>query len=327
MTDLDEKTAVTLESALAKVGVTTDRLVADGGSVLTAGRAYLVGSLAQGLGNGGSDIDIHLFAPDVTQATPPYLFFIGAVPVDVEHYPVDEPDRITSALDPSTAPTPLGDIAVRPVLGHWHQLSLTRWITALPLDPQSPPLLNSAQLRTASAHLLRSTVDKLVRAWALAELADAARRDSTYLWRLCGRAFLDMLCAAQGHPPLGDKWLPARVRKAAITPSLARATADLAGSKDAALLAEQSGLPSFDPLHLVRVDADPAAESVRIGKDRFVLSQHGKLHEPHPVKPGTVAESLACHGAGELVDLLSKGLARLSVDADSVSGVLSGGTS
>jgi hypothetical protein len=322
-TGTHQATAATVQAkrALSRVGVTAEQLLDQGGSVLTAGRCHLVGSLAQGFGNRGSDIDLHVMSPEIERPSPSFLMFVGTVPVDIEHYPASYTARILAKLPGDRARTALGEIALDGALDQWETRALTRWYSAIPLRPGDPSLLDEGQRHAAMAYLLREALHTVLRYWIIADLVSRSGRDAGHLWRLCGQAVLSLLCAARGLPPVGAKWLAARVERAGIAGEVRAAAADVSGSEDVARLLDSAGLAVGDALALGRIEADQTTP-VRIGADHFALTRHGRLESRPLPKAGRCPEVLAATGAQELVAQLDAGLIRMTVNATETSRLL-----
>jgi len=303
-----------LSAALEKVDLTADEVVAAGGSVLDVGMPFLVGSLAQGFGNRGSDVDIHLFVADLERATPPFLIFIGDVPVDVEHFPATLPGTLVDALGERTADTGLGPLALGTVLERHARKRLTRWLTALPMRGGIQPIFSPTQRARVYPHLLRFALSRLLTLAAMAEVCDRAGYRSDYHWRLCGRATLDVLCTAAGYPPIGDKWLPSRVRRADLSMELVTTAAEVRSLADVrAILLRYGGL-AIDPLSVTLVQRAPGVRDVRLGRQTYLHTCFGRLEQPGDVPLGQCGDVLARHDARAVVDLLRTGVIRLMLD-------------
>ncbi|MGQ0838820.1 hypothetical protein [Actinokineospora sp.] len=303
-----------ITAALGRVGTSVGDVVDVCGSILDTGTPYLVGSLAQGFGNRGSDVDIHLFVPDLARATPPFLCFIGSVPVDIEHFPATLPRELSDALDTEFVAAGIGPIAVAPRLDRTVRARLTRWLTAMPLTA-GPPLLDAGRRAVVEAHLMRHA---LTRTLIRGAIAAAAGRLDPYAWRRCGAGVLDLMCAARGWPPIGDKWLPARVRRAGIAAEQVEAADGVRDQRGLVALLDRLGVAVAEPLDLAVLRPDPDAEVVRIGRQRFVLTRFGRLEDRAPVAGGPWHEVVERVGAEEAVELLRTGLLRLELDDDSL---------
>ncbi|MEW9528652.1 hypothetical protein [Microbispora sp. NPDC049125] len=310
------------EQALARVGTTLEELHKHGGSLLTAGPAYLVGSLAQGFGNRGSDVDLHIFSPGVPGPAPPYLFFIGALTVDVEHFPLSYADDVLARLPEAGVVTKLGRMALDVPLGAGDTARLTRWCSAVPIARDTPPIMDDERRQTAMACLLRSAFTAVVSAWATAELVGRSRRDAGHLWRVCGRALLSLAGAAAGYPPIGRKWLPARVARAGIAEELVRSAMAMSGSADMAALMAGLGFDALDPTSLCRLEGGTGTADVRVGRERFHLTALGTLEAGRRPEGGPCAEVLARSGPDETARLLGDGLLRVVVDEGALSAAL-----
>ncbi|MGQ0839472.1 hypothetical protein [Actinokineospora sp.] len=308
-------------TALSRVGVTLDGLRTAGGSVLENGVGYIVGSLAQGFGNGGSDIDIHLLSPDIDAPTPPFLFFVNGVTVDVEHYPAQLPATVFAKLTGPIVDVASGRLAADVVLKHGEAAWLTRWSTALPMDEDSPPMFDVGQHEVVLAHLVRRALSTVLSNWAMAEAVTRSAHDAAHLWSVCGRAVLNLACATRGYPPIGQKWLPARAVKAGVPAELRAATAACANGADVESMLATLGMAGFDPFAVTRVERADDLQPVRIGSQKFALTARGRLESTAPVE-GTCAEVIAEHGADHLVTLLSASLSRILVDEKAVAATL-----
>ncbi|MFD9477512.1 MULTISPECIES: hypothetical protein [Streptomyces] len=309
------RSLVTLDDALSKVGITVEDVLAQGGSILDAGAAYLVGSLAQGFGNRGSDVDIQMFVPDIDRPTPAFLCFVGEVPIDIEHFPDKMPLCLAGRLEDDAATTGLGTVALGSSLDGDEIWSLTRWGTALPVKPDLPPLLSDEALLRLEPHLLRSALKRLVLTWAQAELVTRADRDAGHMWAMCRRAVFDVLCTTEGHPPIGEKWLAARVRRTGLRTDLLRRVEEIHDTEGMAKLMEGLGLPLPDPLTLARLIRDPDLEEVRIGSfNRYLLTRQGEMLEETVLPVGTSADVITEVPAADIADHLRRGRLLQEVD-------------
>ncbi|MEV6236559.1 hypothetical protein [Lentzea sp. NPDC051838] len=300
-------------AALKRVGLTVDDIVEVGGSVLEAGRPYLVGSLAQGFGNRGSDVDVHLFVPELERAAPPFLCFVGDVPVDIEHFPAGVHLEVLGGLDADVVDTPAGAISTGRRLERRTRTRLIRWTTALPLFGETP-LFDEAQHGLIRPHLLRFALTRLVGAAAVAELVGLAGLDAGHAWRLCGRGLLDLACTVRGWPPIGDKWLPSRIRAAGLEPALVGAAGEVRSVERLVREVALLGVPAVDPLRATVIRNDPGAEVQRIGRQRFIRTRHGRIVEREPITDGSFAEVVGAVEPLELVELLRAGVVRVEVD-------------
>ncbi|MEU8175744.1 hypothetical protein AB0C14_22935 [Microbispora hainanensis] len=310
------------DQALAKVGTTLEELRRHGGSLLTTGPAHLVGSLAQGFGNRGSDVDVHVFSPEVPRPAPPYLFFIGSLTVDVEHYPATYAEDVTSRLPSESVVTKLGRMTPEVTLGHEETGRLTRWCTAIPIDTGTPPILDDERRQDALAYLLRVALTAVVAAWGTAEVVARSGADAGHLWRVCGRSLLSLSAAAAGYPPIGRKWLPARVARARVPEDFVRSAMSAAGGGDVAELVAGLGLDGLDPLALSRFEPGTGTADVPVGRQLHHLTPLGRLEPGRRPAGGPCAEVLAATGPDEVAALLGAGLLRLTVDERALAAAL-----
>ncbi|MFD3686482.1 hypothetical protein ACFWTE_16875 [Nocardiopsis sp. NPDC058631] len=325
-TEREEEGAVvppSLSEALEKVGVTPEQLTETGGTVLTSGPAYLVGSLAHGLGNGGSDIDVHVFTEETRRPTPPFLFFLGRTPVDVEYYPSAHVADVTGGLSPDSVPTAVGPMACGVPPASRDLRSLTRWCTALPLREGSPALLGDQQRSLVAAHRRRTVLDSLLERWMAAELLAAAGHDSPHAWRGCGRALLQLAAGTGDRLAIGGKWLVASVRRSGVAPSLVSAAVRVRGGPGIAGLLAELGLPDLDPWPLCRFVPHPRSGEVRIGREKYTLSAHGTLHRGAPDVPADVPDARGVDTAAA-VEGIRAGLWGFEIDRGAVTAALEG---
>ncbi|GAB2521952.1 nucleotidyltransferase domain-containing protein [Nocardiopsis aegyptia] len=313
-----------LSEALKKVGVTPEQLAQAGGSVLTSGPAYLVGSLAHGLGNRGSDIDVQVFTEEAERPSPPFLFFIGRTPVDVEHYPAAHVTDVTGELSAVTVSTAVGPMACGAAPASRELRSLTRWCTALPLREGSPALLDDGQRSLVAAHRRRSVLDALLERWMAAELLAAAGHDSPHAWRGCGRALLQLAAGTGDRLAIGGKWLVASVQRSGAAESLVSAAVRVRDGSEVAGLVAELGLPDLDPWSLCRFVPHPRSEEVRLGRERYVLSAHGALHGGTSDVPADAPDARGVDAAAA-VEGIGAGLWAFEIDRAAVTAALDGG--
>ncbi|MFD7507743.1 hypothetical protein ACFV5N_00115 [Streptomyces sp. NPDC059853] len=306
------------DSALARVGLTTGRLLVCTGPALADGLPYLVGSLAQGFGNRGSDVDIHLFTSrENPRGGGPEHLFVDGVPVGIERYPRSAPaDRLT-ALDTRMAETGAGPVSLSPVPSAAERKVLGMWAVAVPLRPRAARVLTWEQEAVVYALMLRAALCRVLLAGRLADLLVAAGRAADQTWPLCRRPLLELLCLSRGMPPLGEKWLARRVRRVAPA-SLVSAAESVDGIPALSRFLGWLGLPPFDPRPVVREVPEPTIAELRLGPERWLLSRYGRLASAPQPGGGD---------AGHTVRALECGLLRLGVDEQALSDGLEKGLS
>ncbi|WP_405093795.1 hypothetical protein OG767_14035 [Micromonospora sp. NBC_01392] len=302
-----------IRSALSKVGITLAQLRDTGGSVLADGRAYLVGSLAQGFGNGGSDVDIHVFDESAHPNSAPYLFFVDQVPVDIEFFPAVRVATMVAELGRAAVHTEVGRIALHPAPRGHRKMCLSRWMTAVPLDPAHGALLTTADAAVIRAHLLRHSVELTVLYAALAELAELGGANPAGLWGHSGRALLDLLCTARGLAPMGAKWLPARLRAAGVDDAVRRSFAP-ATLDDWVAAVARLVWPIDDPLALVELQECTIGEPVPLGRRAMTVTRYHRLHGGEPPVGGCLRQVVAQAGARRVLAWIRAGLVRPVVD-------------
>ncbi|MBO4206722.1 hypothetical protein [Micromonospora echinofusca] len=311
---------VDIDRALDVVGLTLADVLELGGSVLTAGPAYLVGSLAGGLGNRGSDVDIHLLVPGIDKPSPAFLFFAGHTPIDIEHYPERLPaTMVAGARAYPVGKLPLGAVSLAPAPGRRTRRTAARWLNALPLHPDQPPVFAPADAPAVLAVLVRAALDQVLQVWAAARLAtrvDAGH--AGYLWARTGREVLELRCRARGDVLTSEKWLPDRAARLGFDPAFARAhyTVD---SEDAltGLLAD-TGLAGWDPWRLTRLRTEPDRQRVRLGRTEYALTRHGRLVADPVTGAGTTTEIADRYPADRLLAALRDGELTLDVASDAL---------
>jgi hypothetical protein len=313
-----------IAQALAVVGLTLDQVLDLGGSVLTAGPAYLVGSLAGGLGNRGSDVDIHLLVPGIDKPSPAFLFFSGETPIDVEHYPESMPAAMVAGAEAyPVRKLPLGAVSLAPAPGRRTRRTAARWLNALPLRPDQPPVFAPPHADAVLAVLVRAALDQLLVIWAVARLADDVDPDAAgYLWARAGRELLELRCRARGDVLTSEKWLPARAARLDVDPDFVRAHYTVAGAGDLTGLLADTGLAGWDPWRLTELRPDPQRQPVRLGRQRYALTRHGRLVPDAVSAHGTVGEVAATVPPDRLLPAIRNGELVLEVSGDALTEVL-----
>jgi hypothetical protein len=315
----------TIEQALAVVGIELQQLLDQGGSMLTAGNPYLVGSLAFGLGNQGSDVDIHLVQPDGTAYGMPFLFFVnGEVAVDLEHYPAAVVAKVLDAYRVSSAiTTRFGTVARVAPSDRAVEKQLTRWLCALPLRPDSPALVNDADAPMLRAVLVRAAFDKLILLAALARLADAAdeaddggaartHSAARYLWQRAGRQIIELFCRTNGDIETGEKWLPARAARVGLPVEVVKAGYRTATREEFERRCGEFAFPVGDAWELTVVRPEPAATVVALGAERMLLTRHRRVYPQWIDVVGTLHDAIAVAGPARLLRAIDA--AQLTID-------------
>lgn len=306
---------VTITDCLAVVGLTQHELISAAGSELAEGQAYLVGSLSAGLGNAGSDVDIHVLRPGLTTKVGPYMHFANNVVVDVECFPLDWPTQIAEeASHCETTATPAGTVALAvppdPVTS-WDLVS--RWLHALPLDNVTPPIFDKRQSACIQAVLVRNALDALLCYVTIARLADAANESASvrqYLWRTATRHFIEFCCRGAGDVTPNQKWLPARAHRLGIDQGEATSESSFY------LATRQSCLLLPEALELTRLDPAADAKVINFAGQKRLLNRHGRLMNSWCGASGIVSELMADYDPAQLLQAVRRAELDMSVDAD-----------
>ncbi|WP_199931074.1 hypothetical protein [Streptomyces sp. CB02923] len=302
-----ERPHVSVEQALKVVGLTREELLSLGGSVLTTGSAHLVGSLAGGLGNRGSDIDVHMLVPGITKPTPAYLFFAGNTPVDVEHYPDTMPGRLVDAARAfPVLELPFGTVSTGPAPGRRTRRTAARWLNSLPLHPDQPPVFDASEAAAVLPTVVRAGLDQLMGIWAVARLAERAEDADAarYLYRRAGRELLELRCRAAGDVLTSEKWLPDRAARLGLGATAVRRHYEVSDQAGLTELLDGTGLGDRDPWSYVTVRTDADRQTVRLGREKFALTRHGRLIGDAVSAEGSVHRAADSVGPRRLLDAL-----------------------
>jgi Nucleotidyltransferase domain len=270
------------------------------------GEAYLCGSLAAGLGDRLSDIDIHVVSDDPRASEGSALAFTSAgTCVDIRYLGRHTVEHVLAASRPGQQLRPSGRS------GSW---LMSRWLNAVPLRADAPPLLNEEQQGRARCLIKLSLAGDLIALTAFAELAEIASVPRAwYLCRRAGTVAWELAATLAGQHYLGERWLPGRSGDSRVTAIAevacrAESTAEIHG-----LLRRLSIAAAEVPLR-VRICASPAAERWNIAGEGLVLVGGRRLvRRLHPVPvnaaaaaeqdPATVLDGLAAGALQWTVDL------------------------
>ncbi|SCG53975.1 hypothetical protein [Micromonospora halophytica] len=313
-----------VEEALGVVGLTLARVLELGGSVLAAGPAYLVGSLAGGLGNQGSDVDIHLLVPGIDRPSPAFLFFAGQTPIDIEHYPEDMPAAmVAGALAYPVRKLPIGPVSLAPAPGRRTRRTAARWLNALPLDPDQGPIFDPTGAEAVRAVLVRASLDQVLQLWAVARLATGADDDAArYLWGRTGREVLELRCRARGDVLTSEKWLPDRADRLGFGPAFSRSHHTCGSEADLVELVADVGLADWDPWELTVVRTEPQRRRIRLGRTDYALTRHSRLVADALTGEGSVTDLAGQVPASRLLHAIRNGELTLEVSGDALRKVL-----
>jgi hypothetical protein len=306
---------VTAAGALSVVSLDPADLAAAVGSVLDDGRAYLVGSLSSGLGNAGSDVDIHILRPDLSTRIGPYMHFIKGIVIDVECFPeqwASQAAQIARSL--SLVQLPTGAMALESAphtSANWPIVA--RWLHAAALNEGGRGVFEIEEERRILPILARIAYDELLTAVAVAGLADeagAAPEAREFLWRRASRQLLELRCRMAGDVTVNQKWLAARVRRFDLPE-----TEEARDASDFRRSAQRAGLPTADEWHLTRLEPARGLEPIRFAGRRQAINRHGRLVDPWSAG-GPTDSLVAEHGAARLFRALRRAELDISVDQD-----------
>ncbi|MCP2258138.1 hypothetical protein LX15_001832 [Streptoalloteichus tenebrarius] len=312
---------LTAREALRTVGLDVDQLRSALDKVLAEGEGYLVGSLACGLGNAASDVDVHVLREGVDEPSGPQLFFVGGVTVDVERYPAHWPAELARrAAAAAVVGLPFGVVALdRPIAGRSRRWA-SRWPSALPLRDGAPPVLDESDVRAVLPLLLRSALDQLLLATALARLADAAAAPADarrYLWRRAERQVLELRCRAAGDVTTGQKWLSDRAHRLGL--AVAEPAGDEASLRSATAAA---GVPALDEWALTALRPAGGARQADLAGKRFLVTRHDRVLTEWTEVDGSVRSVVDQIGAARALAAVRRAELDLVVDGDAVRQVL-----
>ncbi|MGW8378040.1 hypothetical protein [Streptomyces sp. ODS28] len=312
--------AVTVEQALKVVGLTLGEVRDLGGSVLTAGPAHLVGSLAGGLGNEGSDVDVHMLVEGIEKPTPAYLFFAGDTPVDIEHYPAAMPAQLLATADAfPVKELPLGRVSLAPPPGRRMRRTASRWLNSLPLFPGQAPVFTEEEAARVLPMVVRSALDQFLVVWAVARLAERAEPGAdaaAYLFRRAGRELLELRCRARGDVLTSEKWLPSRAARLGMDADLVRRHYAVPSEAELTALLDDTGLAHWDPWRLTTVREDPGRRTVQLGREEFALTRHGRVFGDSVTADGSLHEAADALAPGRLLRALRDAELVLEVSPD-----------
>jgi hypothetical protein len=305
-------------SALAVVGLNPGDLLDAAAGQMSGGHAYVVGSLASGVGNPASDVDIHILRPDLTAAVGPFMHFINGVVVDIECYPAATSTHIRDvAATITAADSPLGPFALeRPTDPVFGSRIVPRWLHATPLAESSPPIFDREAECLILPILVRDAFEDLVRFVALARLANAAGEDPTacrYLWRQASHMLLELRCRVAGDVTTNAKWLPARAARLGLYDRTSAID-----ESDYRRAASRASVPSLDEWDVVRLRPGAGRRPVRIADRTWALTKHGRLLSSWCDQEGTVSEMVDRTGAAGLLTALRTADLEMDLDGNKI---------
>ena len=329
--------AAPAHEALAVVGLTVGEVASCVDREHVEGARYLVGSLASGLGNAHSDVDVHVLVPGLAHAVGPRLYHAAETTVDVEQYPLGWAGETLGRLSAvPTAERPFGTVALRNCVAGSQRRWLCRWIHAAPLEPTVHPVFSDDETRALLPALVREAHDRVLIEVAAGLLADAAADRATrpqptptptptptqtqtpsseYLWMRAARGLLELRCRAAGDVTTGEKWLPARARRLGLSAPEPRA-----GLQSHVL--SSLGWNPADVLTAVRIAPAGDAASADLAGRRFLINRHDRALESWIAPQGSLAEALKEHAPEDLLAAVRNAACDLVLDEEFIDGRL-----
>lgn len=306
-----------VRTAVAKVGLSPERIVDVLGSCLDGQAVYLVGSLAAGLGNAGSDIDLHVFVEERAAGVVPMLFFAERVRLDLVHHEAGRPPAVLAATPRHSVALLGGRCALGALPSMTDLKRLSRWATAVPLHQFSPRLFDEAEIARAAAAVVRLAVDVTVRAAAFASVLTAAGAAHAPLaWSRAADLAVEVAVRAAGEIFIGDKWLPAKARRAGLPPSWLAAARQVDSPAGYDRFVTDLGVPVADPATLVSLHQTPGPEYT-FGNTRFQLSGD-RLLPALKLPSSSLVEALDAVEPRLLGTVITGNAVTIVVDADAV---------
>jgi hypothetical protein len=306
-----------VRDGLAIVGATPEAVVDLLGALVADGGLYLVGSLAAGLGNQGSDIDLNMFVADDDSGSVPMMFFLDRRIVDIQFFSWSDPARFIEGLPARTVPllNARCSIGAAPIVRMQNRLS--RWLLSAPFDVDSPPLVPSSALAVVAAALVRGALESLVQSMAAAALLDRAHLDSSVAWRRAGRVATEVMTRSLGQYSTGDKWTWNKASRANISRSWLRAADAAHTEATLARVLEDAGFPALDPLEVSRLEPVAWPGCSVGGRDYLIVAQR-RLVTRTPEVVGTVAEADHAVGATAVLDALAERVVTLQAGTEAL---------
>jgi hypothetical protein len=305
---------VDVERALGRVGASAAQVRALLGSTAEGGVGFLVGSLATGLGNQGSDIDVNVFRAERTSDAP-MMFFLGRTSVDVQHYARQESERIVAALSASTVRLGGACCALGPAPDPRTQRRLSRWLTACPLSSDARAIFTDEEVERASAALVRGAVEQLVRLSFTAGLLDSAGALGELGWRRAGRALVELLARAHGDVFIGEKWLVARALRCGADRDLVQRIFATTSAELLRGVLGDSGLDALSTPELCSLRVREDLEEVSIAGRAWTVANNRRLLglSLSDLLPAQLTRTPA-----DLLDALTEGVVELEVNHDAL---------
>lgn len=314
----------TLHSALGKVGATPVALRDLLGSLLDAGDAYLVGSLAAGYGTGMSDIDVHIFDASVESHGAPMMFFLGRTIVDVVYFDPTEPSALSASLSKDLMRLPHGPCSLGATRSRKTLARLGRWATAIPLQGSPQPVLDQSMWEATIATSTRGAVADVVLLAAVAELAEAAgRATAPGAWRQAGRSVLEVASRASGEVFVGRKWTWTKAAAVGLDDALVEGADDVRTAGHLARVLDRVGLSALDPAGLVTLRRNQVDE-IAIANRRLALVDGRRLVDARLACSGRLKDVVSSIGPADALAAIAYGVVWAQVDDNALTDWIGG---
>lgn len=309
--------ALSSQEALAVVGLTVRQVADCVDRECAEGSPHLVGSLASGLGNGRSDVDVHVLAPGLDHAVGPTLHQITGVTIDVEQYPAVWAAQAVARLGAVPAvERPFGRISLDRAVDEYQRGWLSRWIHSVPVRSAGGAVFSEADVQVLLPGLVRQAHDRVLIDAAVALLADDADRRGSpvysasardYFWARAARGLLELRCRAAGDVTTGEKWLPARARRLGLR------AVPRDGEVGPRVLAGL-GWSAAEILAAVLVGPAPDAAPAELAGRRFLVNRHDRLLESWISPHGGLDAVLEEHSPAAVLHAVRSAACDLTVD-------------
>lgn len=312
---------VTAAEGLRVVGTTPQQVAEVLGSVLEGGPSYLAGSLAAGLGNGGSDIDVLVFTEEEEPGDLPMMFFLDNIILDVQFFPRGSAGASCRSASSSWVPLAIGPCSEQPAPTPRLQKRLSRWITAVPLlDAAGPPVIDDEDRAPVQAGLVRGSIEAAV---SLAAMARVVQPEwAPVYWNRASRQVAEAAIRGAGDVFVGDKWLARKLKRSSLPSATASALRGATTEAEYATCCDLLGVTGAAAPNLTVLEHVEGAPVVRVGSTDLTITGGRRACELPGDLSGEPVAVAAEHGAATVLSALRNGAIRIVVDDQALSEVL-----
>lgn len=255
----------TVALALSKVGLSSPDLTGGLGTLLTK-EAFLAGSLAAGLGNVASDVDVYVIDDSIDTTGAPLMFFVSGIKVDVQHFTHGALLELLGDGEVVTMRS-LGVLVELEATGLRVRKRISRWQTALPIGSATYPL-SSPQRQRASARLVAGAFgDAIVSGYVACSASHSAARVA---WARAGRALLEVENQLRRDHYVGGKWVWTKARRNGVHSDRIRECKNIRSLEDWNRAWRPLGLERPSPEEMVSLAPSHEPNVVEIGGTSFV---------------------------------------------------------